>query len=124
MKSVYWKILLACTILLSGSLALHAQQRFNEIDGTPIHTQADLNGYSTGDIVMLTCATCKTGSMVSYSKDPNDPGHVKWMQAGYTKTCSMCGGKLKAVEKNGKIVYVCSKCGMDGFVTGYKTSKQ
>ncbi len=32
------------------------------------------------------------------------------MQPGNTMTCSECGGHLKAVEKDGKIVYVCDKC--------------
>ena len=60
--------------------------------------------------------------MATYSSDPSNPGHVKWLQPGSEKPCTMCGGTMKTVKKGDKVEIICSKCGSMGFVTAYKTS--
>ncbi len=96
---------------------------FNAIDGQPIHTQEQMDSLHDGDMVVLTCPNCHAGKLVKYSTDPSSPNHVPWMKPGTTYTCKECGAKLTAVEKDGRIVYECSKCRALGGVTAYKTSK-
>ena len=112
----------AMLMFLSG-YQLHAQSnvRFNEVDGQPIYTQASVNNLKTGDTVVMTCPMCRSVTMVTYSADPNSPGHVKWLQSGFAKTCS-CGGTMKTVIVDGKAKLICSKCGDMGFVSAFKTA--
>ncbi len=108
--------------LLSGNL-LHAQSsvRFNLVDGQPIRTQADMDALTTGDKVVAVCPMCQGVSMTTYSSDESSKGHLKWMQAGYSRTCPMCGGKVTTqVDKDGKTKFICSTCGDSGFVSSLK----
>jgi hypothetical protein len=124
MKSMYFKAIVVCAVLgfFSGN-PLHAQVQFNLVDGEPIRSQADVDALKTGDTLIMTCAHCKAGSMITYSSDPASPGHVKWMQAGNEKPCAHCGGTMKTVKVGDKTKLVCSKCGDMGFVTAYKTGQ-
>lgn len=127
MKNAYLKIITVCAVLglLSGS-PLHAQSttRFNLIDGEPIHFQADMDALKTGDMVIMMCSACQSGTMTTYSSNSNSRGHVKWMQPGFEKTCSTCGGTMKAVKDGDKTKLVCSKCGDMGFVTAFKPGEK
>jgi hypothetical protein len=126
MKNAYLKILAVCAVLglLTGSpLKAQSSPRFNEIDGQPIHSQADLNALKTGDTVVMTCPACQSSTMVTYSSDPADKGHVNWMQPGFEKTCS-CGGKMRAVQVGEKVKLICSKCGDMGVITAFKTASK
>ena len=126
MKKAYMNATLIAVVvsvvLLFGN-PLRAQS-FNLIDGQPIHTQADLDSLSTGDTVVVVCPKCKGMAMTTYSSDPSSPGHVKWLEAGFTKTCSMCGGKAKTKTINGKTVLVCDKCNEADIITAFKTSQK
>jgi hypothetical protein len=123
MKYAYLKILVFCAALgLFLGNPLHALE-FNLVDGEPIHSQADMDSLKTGDMLVMTCMHCKSGTMMTYSSDPSSPGHVNWMQPGATKACTSCGGTMKAVKEGDRIKIVCSKCGDMGYVTAYRTSK-
>ena len=125
MKNAFWKILMFSVVLgLLSGYSLRAESGFNLVDGEPIHTQAQMDSLHTGDTVVLICPNCHAGKMVTYSADKDSPGHVKWMQPGNTETCSRCGAKLTAVEKDGRVVYECSKCKELGYVTAFKTAKK
>jgi predicted RNA-binding Zn-ribbon protein involved in translation (DUF1610 family) len=126
MKNAYCKIITVCAVLvlLSGK-PLHAQSiQFNQIDGQPIHNQAEMDALTTGDTVAMVCPKCKSASMTTYSSDPSSSGHVKWMQADSQKTCSICGGKVTTVTEGNKTKFVCSKCGDSTFVTAFKTAQK
>ncbi len=125
---IYAKTAALCTMvaLLSGNL-LHAQSatRFNLVDGQPIHSQAGMDALTTGDKVVMVCPMCQSISMTTYSSDESSKGHVKWMQAGSTKTCALCGGTVTTeVDKDGNTKFVCSKCGDSGFVSAFKTAQK
>ncbi len=125
MKTACLKAIAVCAVVgfLSGN-SLNAEPKFNEIDGMPIHSQADLDSLKTGDTVAMVCSTCNGTEMTTYSKDPSSPRHVKWMQSDFSKTCKMCGGKLTAVKDGDQIKYVCEKCSGPAFMTAFKTASR
>jgi DNA-directed RNA polymerase subunit M/transcription elongation factor TFIIS len=123
MKHTCWMILMLGAMLgLLASSPVRALE-FNLVDGEPIHTQDELSSLHTGDTLVLECPNCGSGKMITYSAD-NKSMAKKWLTPGTTFTCPHCGAKLKATEKDGKIVYVCDKCDAVGTVTAYKTSKK
>ncbi len=125
MKDLYCRIVIICAALVFvvGN-PLRAQVQFNLVDGEPIRSQADVDALKTGDTLVMVCPHCKAGSMMTYSSDPSSPGHVKWMQPGSEKACALCGGTMKTVKVGDKTELVCSKCGVMGFVTAFKTAQR
>jgi len=122
MKKTCWMIVMFCAVfaLLISSPARALE--FNLVDGQPIHTQDELGTLHTGDTLVLQCPNCGAGKMMTYNSKDKAMAK-KWLTPGTTYTCAQCGAKLTATEKDGKIVYVCSKCDAVGHVTAYKTSK-
>jgi len=123
MNNACLKIVTVCAALVClafSPLRLQALE-FNLVDGEPIHTQAELDALQTGDTVVMTCTHCKVGTMSTYNSDPSSPNHLQWLTPGFEKKCTTCGGTMKAVKKGDKIELVCSKCGVMGYITAYKT---
>jgi hypothetical protein len=124
MKTACLKIIAVCAAVgfLSGN-SLYAEPKFNEIDGQPVHSQADLDALSTGDTVVMACPGCKSMTMTTYNSDPASPRHVKWLEADVNKTCKACGGKLTAEkDASGGTKYVCSACGTADMLSSFKTA--
>jgi hypothetical protein len=82
---------------------------------TPIHSQADVDALTTGDTIAMVCGMCKSVTLVTYSSDADSKGHVKWMHPGSEMNCPQCGGKMTTngggTGKQAGYTHTCTKCG-------------
>lgn len=83
---------------------------------TPLHTEAELKALHQGDTVSMVCGMCRSVTVVTYSAEVGNSGHVSWMYPGTEMECPMCGGTISVAaddEKQGEITHICTKCGGD-----------
>lgn len=138
MTKVYTKLIAMIALVLLATTTtsnLQAQDTQETTKGlrpatlTPIHSQAEVDALTTGDLIAMVCGMCKSVTVVTYSSDVDSKGHVKWMHPGSEMDCPTCGGKLTmnggGTGKQAGYTHTCSKCGGESaFCCATKTGQK